>query len=166
MNTRTIASAINERHPEPHLELFPPVLQRLLDALTPLQNDILPPVYFYLLPQRVLNEASLEYWYETRTEKAGMPLDRFYREKGGDVAWDAGEKHVREITALLKENPEGPFLQGKTVTYADFYWAGFLIFMRSMGEDVLGELLKRSGDEKVHLDFLKACERWTKRSDH
>lgn len=166
MQSRPIAEAINERYPQPPLELNPPVSDRLLQAMNKIMH-VINPVYYKFVPERILNTASHEYWYRTRTVYAGMPLDQYWAEKGGEKAWDAAEPHIRAVTALLKENPEGPFFQGKTVTYADFYWAGFLIFLQRMGtEDVLGAALERSGDDKVHLDLLKACEPWTKRNDH
>ena len=166
MQSRPIAEAINERYPEPRIELQPAIVDKLVQTMSKIMGPI-QPIYFTVIPKRILNKASHEYWYRTRETSAGMPLDQFVREKGGDVAWDASEPHIREVTAMLKENSEGPFFEGKTVTYADFYWAGLLIFLQRMGEDdVFGELLKRSGDEKVHRDLLKACEPWTKRNDH
>lgn len=166
MQSRAVAEVINERYPEPAIELKPACNDKLIQTMNKVMGPI-QPIYFNLIPQRILNKASHEYWYATRTSYAGMPLEQFWNEQGGDVAWNASEPHIREITAMLKEKPEGPFFEGKTVTYADFYWTGFLIFLQRMGEDdVLGELLRRSGDEKVHLDHLKACEPWTKRNDH
>lgn len=166
MQSRPIAEAINERYPEPPIELKPPVNDKLIQSMSKIM-DAIQPLYFTLIPQRILNKASHEHWYRTRTIYAGMPLDQFWNEKGGEVAWNAAEPHIRDITALLKEKPEGPFFEGKTVTYADFYLAGFLVFLQRIGkEDVFDEFLKRSGDEKVHLDHLKACEPWLKRNDH
>ncbi|OIW25346.1 thioredoxin-like protein [Coniochaeta ligniaria NRRL 30616] len=166
MQSRPIAEAINERYPEPPIDLTPPILDKLVQSISKIMGAI-QPIFFTLVPQRILNNASHEHWYRTRPVYAGMPLDQFWNEKGGEVAWKAAEPHIRDITAMLKENPEGPFFDGKTVTYADFYWTGFLLFLHHMGkEDVFDELLKRSGDEKVHLEHLKAAEAWTKRDDH
>ena len=165
MGSRAVAEAINERYPEPAIELKPPVNDKLIQSMSKIM-DIIAPIYFTLIPRNILNKASHEHWYRTRNVYAGMPLDQFWNEKGGETAWKAAEPHIRDITAMLKEKPEGPFFEGKTVTYADFYWTGFLIFLQRMGEEVFDELLKRSGDEKVHLEHLKACEPWTKRNDH
>lgn len=165
MGSLAIAEAINERHPEPPIELKPPVTDRLLQSIGGIAGAVRP-VYFSLVPQRILNEASLEYWYRTRQLWAGMPLDQLWKEKGGEVAWKAAEPHIHDVTAMLKEKADGPFFEGKTVTHADFYWVSFLLFARRIGQDVFDELMKRSGDEKVHLDLLKACEPWTKRDDH
>jgi glutathione S-transferase len=166
MGSPAIAEAINERYPEPSIELKPAVGDKLIQSISKIMGPI-SPIFFTLVPQRILNEVSREYWYRTRPGYAGMPLDQFWNEKGGEVAWKAAEPHVRDITAMLKEKPDGPFFEGKTVTFADFYWTGLLVFLQRIGrEDVFDELLKRSGDEKVHLDLLKACDPWTKRNDH
>lgn len=165
MGSEAIAKAINERYPEPAIELNPPVKDRLIQSIVKIAGAIRP-VYLYLVPQRILNEASHEYWYRTRQMWVGMSLDQYWKEKGGEVAWKAAEPHIRDVTAMLKEKPDGPFFEGKTVTYADFYWASFLIFAQRIGQDVFDEFMKRSGDEKIHLDHLKACEPWTKRNDY
>ena len=166
MGSWAIAEAINERYPEPAIELKPAIKDRLIQTMSKIM-DAIEPIYFNRIPERVLNKASHEHWYRTRTIYAGMPLDQYWNEKGGDVAWKAAEPHIREITAMLKENSDGPFFDGKTVTYGDFYWTGFLIFVQRLGkDDVFDVMLKLSGDEKVHLDHLKACEPWRKRNDH
>jgi glutathione S-transferase len=165
MGSWAIAEAINERYPTPAIDLGPAVKDKLIQSMSDAMHAI-QPIYFTLIPQRILNKASHEHWYRTRPVYAGMPLDKFWDEKGGEVAWKAAEPHIRDITAMLKENSDGPFFDGTKVTYADFYWVTFLIFLQRMGEEVLNELLKRSGDEQVHRAHLKACESWTKRYDH
>ncbi|ROV87623.1 hypothetical protein VMCG_10629 [Cytospora schulzeri] len=165
MDSKVITQTIEKDTPEPSLHLDSPYLaqvEEILESITPaIQANYIPAV-----PKRLLNEASIPYWYRTREAKVGMKLDELEKTKGGDPAWNQSEPLLKQATELLKENPYGPFFSGKTVSYADFVWAGFLIFWRRLGEDKFSELLKRTGDAKVHEDLLKAVEPWSNRDDH
>lgn len=165
MDSKAIVEVIEKDHPEPSLHLDSPYLSKL-EELLPQIMPALQPNYIPVIPKRLLNEASVPYWNETREAKIGMPLDEFEKTKGGDPSFSQAEPLLKQVTELLKENPYGPFFTGKTVSYADFVWAGFLIFWRRIGEDKFSELLKRTGDAKVHEDLLKAVEPWSKRDDH
>ncbi|KAF7560081.1 hypothetical protein G7046_g4076 [Stylonectria norvegica] len=165
MDSRKIVNRIEESHPEPPLHLDSPVLSKL-EALMPKIMGALRPVYVPWVPKRILNDASLEYWYRTRSATVGMPLDQLEKEQGGQPAWDAAKPVLAEVEALLKQNPEGPFFLGKTVSYADFVWVGFLIFLQRIGQDVIEELYKVSGDAQLHKDILEAAAPWSKRNDH
>lgn len=165
MDSKAIAQAIEKGTAEPSLHLDAPYLATLEEIMTKLM-PALQPIYIPAIPKRLLNEASVPYWYRTREAKLGMKLDELEKTKGGDPSWTAAEPLLKKVTELLKENPYGPFFSGKTVSYADFVWAGFLIFGRRIGDDMFSELLKRTGDAKVHEDLLKAVEPWSKRDDH
>lgn len=165
MDSKIIAQAIEKDTPEPSLHLDSPYLAQVEEILQNLM-PALQPNYIPAIPKRLLNEASIPYWYSTREAKIGMKLDELEKTKGGDPSWTEAEPLLKQATELLKENPYGPFFSGKTVSYADFVWAGFLIFWRRIGDDRFSELLKRTGDAKVHEDLLKAVEPWSKRDDH
>lgn len=98
-----------------------------------------------------------------------MPLDKLWEEKGGEKAWEELEKSgdLQEVVGWLKENGDGPFFLGKEVSYADFVWAGFLIFMKRIGDEYgYGQILKRSGgDGEVHERLLDALKQWTGSAD-
>lgn len=165
IDSKAIAQAIEERHPEPSLDLDSPVLpkvEELLDQAGP----ALRPEYIPAIPKRLLNQASVPYWYETREAAFGLPLDELAKTKGGARAWSEAEPYLRQVTELLRASPEGPYFAGKTVTYTDFVWAGFLIFWRRIGDDKFDELLRRTGDGKVHEDLLKALEPWSERATY
>lgn len=93
----------------------------------------------------------------------GMPLDQLEREQGGKQAWEAAAPVLAEVEALMREH-EGPFFLGEEVSYADFVWVGFLIFMQRNG--VLEEVYKVSGDAKLHRDVWEATAKWHARNDH
>lgn len=165
MDSWKIADALEEKYPEPSLRLDSPYMARVRQILVAIQSNI-PGIYIPGVPRELLSERSREYFRRTREEKVGMTLEQLEKEKGGEVAWKAAKPHLQEMTALLKENSDGPFFEGKTPGYADFTWVGFLIFIRRIGEDKLAALLEASGDAEVHEKILEASKAWTERDDH
>ncbi|KAH7196652.1 putative glutathione S-transferase [Fusarium flagelliforme] len=163
MDSDKILERIEKDYPEPSVHKDSPVLPKLF-AIMPKIMGALRPVYFTHVPGRILDEKSQPYWYETRAKMAGQPLDELYQKEGGQSAWDNAKPHVHEVEALLKENSEGPFFLGKTPSYADFVWGGFLIFMQR--NQVIDEVYKISGDAQLHKDLLEATAPWHKRNDH
>jgi len=158
MDSRKIADHIERETPHPSLHLDSSYLQKVEHLWSQYMGAIMP-IFVPLVPKRVLNDESLDFWYSTREERFGMPLDQLEREKGGDRAWDQAEPALREVTALLKENA-GPFFLGDTVSYADLVWGSILLFNQRLGSDIFDESLRRSGDSQVHLDLLKAVQPW------
>ena len=123
-------------------------------------------IYIPLVPLRLLNEASHPYWYSTRESRFGMPLDQLAREKGGQSAWDNAKPHFDEVTKMLKEDGSGPYFMGEEVSYADFVWGGFLIFLQRIGMDVWQKFLETVGEDgEVHGKLLLGLDRWSARSD-
>ncbi|KAM5355337.1 hypothetical protein ACJ41O_001983 [Fusarium nematophilum] len=163
MDSRKIVERVEKEHPEPSVHLDSPVLARL-EEIMPRLMPPLRPVYFTTVPERLLSEESVGYWHETRSKMVGMPLDQLNKEKGGQQAWDAAQPVLHEVEALLKESSDGPFFLGKTPSYADFVWAGFLIFIQRNG--LIDELYNVSGDGQLHKDLLEATAPWHKRNDH
>lgn len=165
MDSAEIAKAVEKAFPEPSLHLDSTFVDRLFAVLKEIMAAILP-VYIPLVPQRILNEASQPYWYETREAKVGMPLDQLAREKGGDPAWAAAAPFLRQVSDLLRENPQGPFFLGETPSYTDFIWGGLLVFLRRIGDDVLEKGLESTGDRDLHLKFLEAIKPWSERDSY
>ncbi|UNI16570.1 hypothetical protein JDV02_002996 [Purpureocillium takamizusanense] len=166
MDSRAIAAAIEERHPSPPAHLSSPYQARI-EALVPAAMKALLPVLYPQIPRSLLEPASIEYWYRVRSEKVGMPIDEFEAKYGGDAAYAAATKPLRDITSLYAEKAsDGPFLQGKEPCYADFAWIAFLEFTRRVGEDVYEGVLDRAGDRTVHEKLMKAAAPWLERNDH
>lgn len=165
MDSRIIANQLETLYPSPPLHLSDPNLTKLESIMPKLVAGSLPGVYIPLVPERLLNEASLPHWYKTREARFGMPLDELARTKGGDVAYSAAKPHLEEVTAMLKADPSGPYFMGQTVSYADFVWAGFLIFMKRIGDDVFGKIFETTGDGSVHTKLLTGVEKWSARND-
>lgn len=162
MDSRKIATRIETEHPSPSVHLESPILTTL-ESLMPRLLTPLRPVYLTTVPQNILSDASIEYWVTTRTKMVGKPLDELAQEQGGRQAWEAAQPVLHEVEALLRES-EGPFFLGRTVSYADFVWVGFLIFLQRNG--VLEELYKVSGDAQLHRDVYEATAPYHARNDH
>jgi glutathione S-transferase len=166
-----VAQYIESQHPSPSIHLdssyIPKVIMQL-DSLMAFGTG-LRGVFLPLMPERLLNPQSVDYWMETRSKRIQKPLSQLTEDERGGKAWEHATKPIQEVTRLLKEN-EGPFFMGKTVSYADFIWAGFLLFWQRIGDDVFNKLVSISGDvegrENVHLQLLEAVKPWTERSDN
>ncbi|RFU77503.1 thioredoxin [Trichoderma arundinaceum] len=163
MDSYKIADIIEEKHPEPSLPLNTPVQLRFRTIMINFM-DKLAPIYVPGVAQRVLGEESLDFFLASRQEDVGMPLDD-YGKQHGPGAFEKSEPFAREITALLKETPSGPYFMGDTVSYADFMWAGILLFFKCLGTEVYEEVLKRTGDAAAHTKFLDALSLWTERNN-
>lgn len=167
-DSRVIAGVLEKDHPSPSLHLDSSYLARIEDIVQRLLYKDMPitrALFVAQIPLRLLNKASVPYWYRTRETSIGMKLDEYEATYGGDKAWAQTEQPLGEVTAMLTEN-EGPFFMGETLSYADFVWAGILIFFRRIGEDRFEELLKRTGDPTPHRSLLEAVEPWSRRDDH
>lgn len=164
MESFEIATRLEADHPTPSLHLDTPGLSQLQDDLLE-AREALKAVFMPLVPVRLLTEKSIPYFTATREKAVGMPLDQFHRENGGPKAWEAARKPLSKIAALLEEK-EGPFFLGKTVSYADFVLAGFLLFYKRIGEDILAEVLKSSGDGKAFAALLEAVRPWSERASY
>ncbi|KAK4672229.1 hypothetical protein QC763_101290 [Podospora pseudopauciseta] len=164
-DSKVIAEQLQALYPTPHIDLASPY-QAKMEELMPQLMKSFRPVYLPLIPKSLLNEKSRPYWYDTRGKLLGMEVDDFGRENGGEKTWGKVEPVVKAVTALMKENPNGPFFEGKQVVYADLVWGAFLIFLKRMGQGVFDEMLKRSGDKAVHEALLEGLEKWTDRDDH
>jgi len=171
MDSRKIANALEERYPTPSLHLDSPTLSKL-EAIMPRMTNSLVDLFILAVPTVILNPVSSEYWHQTRSKwVGGMPLKEFVEARGGDDRAFAEMKPlVGEVTALLKEKPEGPFFEGKEVSYADFVWAGLLLFVKACGEEKYEGLLEKAvgggEDAKLHQDLLEALKPWWERNDH
>ncbi|CAJ2500363.1 Uu.00g032160.m01.CDS01 [Anthostomella pinea] len=163
MDSLEIAELLEKKYPEPSLHLDSPYLSKLQELqpkfFGPIRGIFVPKV-----PKLILNDASVPYFVSTRENSIGVTLDQYAKEKGGEVAYQAAAPALKELTAMLKENGDGPYFMGKTVSYADFQWASVMIFFQRLGE--LDGLLKATGDAEPHRKLLEAVKPWAERDDH
>ncbi|KGO47787.1 Glutathione S-transferase, N-terminal [Penicillium expansum] len=158
VDSRKIADYIERQTPLPSLHLDSIYLEKV-ERIWSEYMKATKPIFIPLVPKRILNAESLDYWYTTRSAMVGMPLDQLEREKGGVRAWNEAGPALCEVTALLKEN-EGPFFMGNTISYADLVWVSILLFNRKLGSDFFQEAMERTGDSQVHLNLMKAVQPW------
>lgn len=164
MDSRVIADALEERYPEPSMNLQSSQLARLekimIDAVGKARPIIVPAV-----PRMLLSEVAQDHWYTTREKIFGMKMDEFEKTGGpcGEIAWREAEPVLREATVLLTET-DGPFFMGYQVSYADFVWGGFMIFLQKLG--LLDAMLERAGEREAHLQMLEGISKYAKRDDH
>ncbi|KAM3556982.1 hypothetical protein MY1884_004771 [Beauveria asiatica] len=164
-DSRKIADLIEKRYPEPSVHLDSPYQSRI-EGVVPKAFVPLMGIGLNRIPRRLLNPASVEYWIKDRTEFVGSDLAEHEAKNGGETAFAAAAPALKGITAMLKENPDGPLFSGKEVVYADFVWIAALYFFKRIGDDVYEGALKASGHGTVHENLLKAAEPWLKRGDY
>jgi glutathione S-transferase len=165
MDSRKIVNFIEEKYPEPTVHLDSPYLAKI-EAIMTRVTPPLRPVYLFAVSDRLLNERSRVYYRQNRAHWAGMPLEQFEKEQGGEAAWERTAPILQEVVELLRENPEGPFFMGTTVSYADFIWGAFLIFLQRIGQELYDEALNKSGDAKAFADLMEGLSPWTKRDGY
>jgi len=171
MESRAIADAINARCPSPPLRIDSKYLSWFFD--NGMQGNYARlmiacrGVYIPLVPKRILGEKSVPYFRETRERaNGGLTLEEIEETVGGDTAWEMAGPVLREVTALLMENHHlGPFFLGEEVSFVDFFWAGYLLFMKAIGgEEMLERVVEASGENGgVHRELLEALGRWAGR---
>ncbi|KAK5796403.1 hypothetical protein VI817_005688 [Penicillium citrinum] len=160
MDSRAITEYVESQRAQPSLHLDNNIVEEV-EFLWASYMGAIKPIFLNQVPKRILPDESLEYWYATRKEMAGMPVEELEEKKGGESAWDEAEMALREVSALLKKNKKGPFFLGDVVSYADLIWGSVLLFSERIGPDFFGEALKRSGDGQSHLDLLNAIRPWS-----
>ncbi|KAF1815582.1 hypothetical protein P152DRAFT_390289 [Eremomyces bilateralis CBS 781.70] len=161
MDSKSIAHELEALHPSPPLYLDDLVLAEVETAFRgvwgPLYQGIIPKV-----PRRLLPERDKEYFVRTREETLGAPLEELEKTKGGEGAWKEAEPAIREWAEILKREV-GPFVKGKTVSYADFVIVSFLQFVKTIGDDVFDKFV---GYDQTFKDIYEASADWVKRDDH
>ncbi|KUJ16644.1 uncharacterized protein LY89DRAFT_685548 [Mollisia scopiformis] len=161
MDSKKIATRIEKEHPEPHLHLDSPILEQLSKitpkAMGPLRGIALPGVHANLLPER-----SKEYFGRTRQARLGKTLEQYGKDSGGEEAWMEALPGIKELGELVKANG-GPFVMGKTPSYADFVIVSWLQFMKVIEEGVYQRLV---GLEPALGELYNASKPWLERNDH
>ncbi|KAK7967945.1 uncharacterized protein PG986_002222 [Apiospora aurea] len=163
-----IAHKLEELYPEPKLAgIETPAFDRLAKDLLPGVMGDLRPVYFSRLPERVLNQASYEYWQTTRAEALGLgKRPDELTDADRDAAWAklAESGKLKQVSALLKAQAEnGPYFEGKDIGFVDFAWTGFLVFWKRIGGAEWEKILELTGDKDLHLKYLQKMEPHIKR---
>ncbi|KAL9047218.1 MAG: hypothetical protein Q9214_000156 [Letrouitia sp. 1 TL-2023] len=162
MDSRKIVEKLEQLHPSPSLHLDSPSLSKIEElwpkAIIPLRGCLMPKI-----PRALLNEASLDYFYRTREQRFGMPLDQLEKEHGGDSAWEEARPAIEEVGKLLKAEG-GPFILGNTVSYADFMLVSALHMFKRVDPASLYDRVVSI--EPAFGVLYNASTAWLERDDH
>lgn len=164
MDSAVIARTLEAEYPTPTLHVDSPehtkLQATLLRAATALR-----PEFFHRLPSRLLAARSQEYFEQTRRQMTGLSTAEYQDAQGGDPAYEAAAPHLREITDMYRATPGTWVMGGDGPSYADFVWISFLVFYKTIGEDVFGRVLDATGDRGMHLRLLEEAEPYTRRNN-
>jgi hypothetical protein len=110
MDSWPIAHELERRYPSPSLHLDDPVVVQIRDQIASVVMPILP----LIMPKvaSLLNERSKPYFYETREQAMGVPLQEFEKNPPADC-WEKAAGPAKEVGDLLRKH-DGPFFLGKT----------------------------------------------------
>ncbi|KAI9838844.1 MAG: hypothetical protein M1819_004050 [Sarea resinae] len=161
MDSAAIATEVERLYPTPALPLETPAGTKLRSKLSAVSSAI-DPIIKPQVPKTILNEASQEYFYSTRRERHGMPLEQLEAEHGGSAAWEKVDEACRDLAQTLRENG-GPFVEGKEPVYADFVTVAFLEFAKRAGQHIFERLVGPYPELKA---LYEACKPWLARNDH
>ncbi|TVY36989.1 Glutathione S-transferase-like protein [Lachnellula occidentalis] len=160
-NPKPSPSVSKKDHPTPPLHLDSPLLPKV-QALLPKIMPPLSPVWQPAVPTNLLNPASKEFFERTRAERLGKPLAQIAQESGGEEAWMAALPGIKELGALVKAEG-GPFVMGKTPSYADFVIVGWLRFFKVIDEKLYERVVSI---EPAFGTLYDASKQWLERDDH
>ncbi|EMC92108.1 hypothetical protein BAUCODRAFT_276412 [Baudoinia panamericana UAMH 10762] len=165
MESLKIARALEKLQPEPSLHLDNGYTERMQSAAQKVLQS-LAPIGMPRIPVKLLNEASQPYFNETRSKRFGMSLPELAKSQmAGETAWKKAEPAMEEIKTILHEHEEGPYVMGKTVSYADFILVGLWRFVELLDED--GDMFGRGMNfDEAFPKHYEACKQWIKRDDH
>lgn len=155
MDSKIIANELEKRHPEPSLRLDSPKIPQAIKLINDVSQS-LRPVWMPKVPGNLLPERSAEYFVRTRSEAVEMPLDQYTAHVGAEKCWDSALKAMGPLSAFVDET-DGPFVEGKEVSYADFYIVSVLHFIRRIDEQ---DFQRLTAGQKPLLQQLEACAKY------
>ncbi|KXJ96145.1 hypothetical protein Micbo1qcDRAFT_158354 [Microdochium bolleyi] len=165
MDSWDIAKKLEEVHPEPSLHLDAPYVAKVQDIMPKIMGN-LKTIVSVQVPKNLLNDAGQAYWRQTREERIGMTLEKAETEHSGIDRWEKAASDIKQVSAWLKEN-EGPFFLGSEPSFADFQWAGFLLFWQRVSSEHYEHFKTVVGsDLEVHEKLLEAVKPWSERDSH
>ncbi|KAH7080389.1 glutathione S-transferas-like protein [Paraphoma chrysanthemicola] len=160
MDSWPIAHELERRYPSPSLHLDDSIVVRVRDHI----GNLMKPIIAHLIPRvpiEFLNPISAEYFNRTRAERFGMTLPELERTKATEEGWEEAKAPAKEIGDWLREH-EGPFFLGKTVSYADFIFLGFLAMVKRIDEKKFKRYLEL---DEAFPKLYEASKQWLEKDD-
>ncbi|PMD30416.1 hypothetical protein L207DRAFT_592541 [Hyaloscypha variabilis F] len=155
-----IASELEKRYPEPSLHLDSPLLPKAYAAVGAILEVIRPMLMRKVLPN-LLNERSADYISHTRAEALRKSREEYSKESVVEEVWRKSEVPLKNLATLIKGNG-GPFVMGKTPSYADFVIASFLFYIRRIDQKDYDRMVVA---EPALSEIFEACRPWFKKDD-
>jgi glutathione S-transferase len=115
------------------------------------------------IPKNLLLERSAEYFYRTRSEVVGIPLEEYAKKEGGEQCWIEAFKALKAMAAFVSET-EGPFVEGNEVSYADFGIVSLLFFFKRVQQEDFQRLMANP-NAKPLVEQFEACAQWFNKDD-
>ncbi|KAE9372786.1 hypothetical protein N431DRAFT_505103 [Stipitochalara longipes BDJ] len=155
-----IALELEKRYPEPSLHLDSPLLPKAYAAVSAILQVSRLMLMRKVLPN-ILSEKSADYISLTRAEALRKSREEYAQESVVEEVWRKLEVPLKNLAALTGGNG-GPFVMGKTPSYADFVIASFLYYIRRIDQ--------KDHDRMVAVDpalseIFEACRPWFEKDD-
>lgn len=112
MDSWPIAHSLEKQYPTPSLHLDDPIVVKIRDHVAAMLGPLVPLV-IPKVPRAVLTKPSAEYFYKTREESFGKPLEQVEKDANVEECWEAAKAPAKETGDLLRKNG-GPFFLGET----------------------------------------------------
>jgi glutathione S-transferase len=160
MDSRPIADALEAKYPSPSLHLDSPYTARTTELLPTLAGSVRT-VFVPMVPKNFLNPRSEEYFVASREKSLGMPLDDYAKQ--GAQAFEDAKPYVKKAGEMYAENPEGPFLMGKEVSYGDVMFISWLKMMDQLG--IADRFWEMEGGQALK-ECYDAGAKWFERDSH
>ncbi|KAH6645098.1 hypothetical protein BKA67DRAFT_639847 [Truncatella angustata] len=155
-----IALELEKRYPHPSLYLDSSLLPMAYEAVTAILVIYRPISMCKVLP-KLLNRRSADYISRTRTEALKKSLEEQAKGPDAEEAWKKMKGPLEDLAALIK-GKGGPFMMGKTPSYADFVITSFLYYIRRIDQNDFDGMI---AIDSALSDIFEACEPWFLKDD-
>ncbi|KAJ6782706.1 hypothetical protein PWT90_07593 [Aphanocladium album] len=159
MDSAAIAPVLEQLKMEPSLRLDGPH-ERVHRALGKMFGALMPTVLSKV--RDGLSPRSAEYYEATRRPLFNMSLDDLAKSEIAATAWTVAEPGIQEVSAILREQPDGPYVLGRTASYADIILAAGWHCLKLLDLPILTRLY---GYDLAFEKHYEACEKWFKRDN-
>lgn len=158
MDSANIALKLEELQPEPGLHLENGLHDELMKVFGAMMMPLMA-ICYPCIQRNILLPETVRGWTAKKEANFGMSLQELEETKGGEKAWEAAQPGLEMMRRFLREKKrdEGPFVEGKRVSYVDFWVASMGESFRRIDEGLWERLVRECPDlEVVH----GACGEW------
>ena len=160
MDSLPIARALEDLIPEPTLFVEDPASA---DAESKMMQLLFASFAAYMpkIPN-ILNTRSAEYYHRERSALFGTSLVDIEKAKGA-TAYDDSQAQLQAFKDKFVQDPSGPFIRGKQVSYADFVFVAWLLALQQFDDAVFKKFI---GFDESFQKVFDACAEWAERRSY